>query len=100
MTGQHNSSTGRNPGAVAAVITDVSLGVCVYPEGHAPLYRFCDRKLFYACAWNSGMHGAVRGPHWESHGFPRLRRSTQMTRESGAWRHLSASPGNAVQNRI
>ena len=47
-----------------------------------------------------GMHGAVRGLHLESHGFPVMRRTPQMTREREAWPALSASLGYLVQNRI
>ena len=65
MTSQHNSSTGSIPSAVAVVITTVSMGVSVYPMGHAPLYSACDRN------WGLGMprfHGAVRGPQVGIHG--------------------------------
>ena len=75
----------------------VSLGLCVDPEGHAPLWPPCDRKLLCACVGMVGhalgMYGAVRGPHLESHGFPDMRSAPQMTREREAWRPLSASPG-------
>ena len=65
MTSQHNSSTGSIPGAVALVITAVSMGVCVYPLDTPPLYRACDRN------WGLGMprfHGAVRGSQLGIHG--------------------------------
>ena len=44
------------PSPIATVFTRVSLGMHMEPEGHAPLYRLCDRKLFCACARSVDSH--------------------------------------------
>ena len=91
---------GTPPPLVATVFTRVSLVMHMEPEGHAPLYRPCDRKLFCACARNSGnalgMHDAVRGPHLESHGFPGMRSVPLLTCAREAWRPLSSVTWNPV----
>ena len=53
-TGYMSESWATPTPPLATVITSVSLGMHMDPAGHAPLYRLCDRKLFYACAWNGG----------------------------------------------
>ena len=81
MTSQHISCTGSIPGAVALVITAVSMGVSV-PTVDTPL---CTGYATGLGPWNASV--------------PRLRRRAQMTRISYEFGQLGASPENAVQDR-
>ena len=82
----------------------VSLGNVWYPEGHAPFVDPVRPEVALRMRWNPGpawgIHGAVRGPHLEWHGFPRMLSMHQMTRERDAVASLERVTWNPVQDMI
>ena len=70
--------------------------VCV-PNGTRPLVQCLRPELG---PWNAQVPWCGTGFTTGNPRTSRMRRCAQMTRQMGAWRHLGASPENAVQNRI
>ena len=63
MTSQHNSSTGSIPGAVAVVITTVSMGVSVYNRDTPLCTLHATGTRALECPGSMVRYGA---PKWES----------------------------------